>query len=105
MNRQTADQLADFCIRQRQAFNLGDWQGRDPAEARNLGLVAKYLSMTSWYGYEDELEQVAARNLPGEQNDLGQVRELLLMDLDLRYFSAKLRCAIADSQARQRRRA
>ena len=97
--RRTIDCLVEFCIEQRDAFVPCDWIARDDIDSETLSLAAKYLSMTSWYGYQEELGQIAEQGQPCLVDSLGLHREAQAIGFDLPYFSAKLRSGIALSKA------
>lgn len=95
MDRHATDSLAQFCIDQRNAFDAHAWDARLAIDGAALILAAKYLSMTSWYGYEEELERIAARAAGFVQSSSGLHRESRAADFDLPYFSAKVRLGLA----------
>lgn len=68
INHQTLDALAAFCADQRYSFDSSAWLKRSASEGKALGVVAQYLAMTSWYGHDAELEQVAEKICPGISN-------------------------------------
>lgn len=103
MNRKTMDSLANFCIAQRNAFAAEAWLARAEANREEVGLAATYLSMTSWYGYEEELEEIARRNHFSVESP-GLHREAQSIAFDLPYFSAKVRGGIARCQPERNRR-
>lgn len=100
MDRHATDLLAQFCIAQRNAFDPHDWYMRFDIDGEAVALAAKYLSMTSWYGHEDELEEVVAQTHVFGENSAGLHRESQAMDFDLPYFSARVRLGIAAAQTR-----
>jgi hypothetical protein len=88
-------QLAQFCIAQRSDFDPDEWYRRFDADAGAIALVAKYLSMTSWYGHDEELERIAAKmHVAAADNSSWLFREAKAIDFDLLYFSIKLRIGI-----------
>lgn len=97
MEKCDTELLAQFCITQRNAFDANDWHLRFDADGAALALAAKYLSMTSWYGHEDELEQIVARTGAPAENSVGLYRESQVAAFDLPYFSAKVRGGIASA--------
>lgn len=66
LDRRTPRSLEQFCIAQHDAFSAHEWLARSNSEreAEAVAQAARYLSMTSWYGYEDELEQIAEAITP-----------------------------------------
>ncbi len=100
MDRHATDLLAQFCIAQRKAFDPQDWHVRFDIDGEAVALAAKYLSMTSWYGHEDELEEIVAQTQVFGENSAGLHRESRAMDFDLPYFSAKVRLGIAAAQTK-----
>lgn len=95
MDRRTTDALAKFCIDQHCCFNSHDWLFLDDIDKKAVALAAKYLSMTSWFGHEDALEEIAERIHAFERNSTGLYRESRLLDFDLPYFSSAVRAGIA----------
>lgn len=100
MDRHATELLAQFCIAQRIAFDAHDWIKRMAVDGDAVALAAKYLSMTSWYGHEFELEEIAAGTRLFVDNSSGLHRESKAADFDLPYFSAKVRLGIAQAQVR-----
>ena len=91
MDQQALDSIAQFCAEQQRSFDPEAWMGRTAIDGKGIAVVAKYLSMTSWYGHEAELEGIAARIA-----DLGGFhREVQAIGLDLTRLSARLRHDIA----------
>ena len=99
MDKRTTDMLAQFCIEQSRFFNSHDWLFLDDIDAKAVALAAKYLSMTSWYGHEDALEDIAERIHAFEGNSAGLYRESRLLDFDLPYFSTAVRAGITRARA------
>ncbi|OIQ90699.1 hypothetical protein GALL_274290 [mine drainage metagenome] len=94
MDKLALDALARFCAEQQRRFDPEAWIGRTAIDGKGIAVVAKYLSMTSWYGHEEQLEGIAA-----DISDLaGFQRELQAAGLDLTKLSAKLRHSIALGQ-------
>ena len=63
MNEQESVALAQFCADQYYAFDPGAWHRRSRYDRNASTVAAMYLSMTSWYGHEDELGRIAADSL------------------------------------------
>jgi len=98
MDRHATESLAQFCIAQRNAFDADGWHLRFDIDGEAVALAAKYLSMTSWYGHEEELERIAATiHLPAESS-LGLYRESRAIGFDLPYFSATVRIGITQAR-------
>lgn len=97
MDRGMTDSLAHFCAVQRNNFEAEDWLALDGIYRDALGLAAKYLSMTSWYGHAEELEEIARRNHFSDRST-GLHRESQALRFDLPYFSAKVRLDVARCQ-------
>jgi hypothetical protein len=94
------DSLAQFCIAQRDAFNRDDWYARFNVDRKAVALAARYLSMTSWYGHEEELEQIAVAT-DAFDNSYGLHRESQAIGFDLPHFSYTVRSGIAQAHIRQ----
>lgn len=99
MKRQGAESLAQFCIAQRNAFDPQQWLARRDTDGKALALAAKYLSMTSWYGHEAELEGIALQIYADVGDSL--FKESRSLEFDLPHFSTTVRLGIA--QLRDRR--
>lgn len=95
MNQRTLDSLARFCVDQRQAFESHAWLNCNDADRRTIAIVAKYLSMTSWYGHEDELVNIASVIDPELSNDIAFDDEASAIGFDLTHFSTTVRYHIA----------
>lgn len=95
MNTQAYESIAQFCVDQHGRFDPQTWRRRGAVDRKLVAVAAKYLSMTSWYGYEDELDQIAVEIDPTLADDSKFNRELGSIDLDLARFSAAVRCGIA----------
>lgn len=94
------ESLAQFCIAQRDAFNRDDWYARFNIDSRAVALAAKYLSMTSWYGHEEELEQIAVA-MNAFDNSYGLLCGFRTIDFDLPHFSYTVRRGIAHAHIKQ----
>ncbi|HEX8987283.1 MAG TPA: hypothetical protein VF816_04935 [Rhodocyclaceae bacterium] len=94
------DSLVRFCVEQRQAFDASAWRAKLEEVGEPVALAAKYLSMTSWYGHEAELERIgaAAQALVGHSNGLHL--ESQAMDFDLHAFSLRVRLGLAHVRRR-----
>jgi hypothetical protein len=95
MDQPVLDSLARFCAEQRQAFTPEAWRRRGGADGRTIAVVAKYLSMTSWYGHEDELMHIASEIDPAVSDDAGFNMESQAIGFDLQHFSASVRYRLA----------
>lgn len=95
MDKRALDSLAHFCVVQRKFFDRDAWLARGAAEGAVVACAAKYLSMTSWYGYEDELALIAARISPSADGSTGLHREVEAVGFDLPCFSVIVRREIA----------
>ncbi|MBI3526150.1 MAG: hypothetical protein HY066_16785 [Betaproteobacteria bacterium] len=95
MDERDLASLAQFCADQFSQFEAAAWMDRSSADGKIHAVVAKYLSMTSWYGHEAELERIAANTDSAIANSTGFHREALAIGLDLGSFSALVRRRIA----------
>jgi hypothetical protein len=98
MDQPVLDSLASFCAEQRQAFEANAWLTRRDADKRTLAVIAKYLSMTSWYGHEDELMNIASEIHPAVSDETGFHQESQAIGFDLKHFSSRVRYRIALSK-------
>ena len=83
--------LTQFCTNQRSEFNRDRWLVGNPLDSRLLAVIANYLSMTSWYGHEVELELIAEDLLPGISDKRCFNKELRELAPDISYLSATIR--------------
>jgi hypothetical protein len=95
MDRHTIGTLAHFCASQQDKFDSRAWLSEGAAEPKAYAVAAKYLSMTSWFGHEEELERIATALCPALAVREGFDRELRSTGLDLQYFSSAIRYRIA----------
>lgn len=95
MDELAFDSLAQFCADQFSQFEAAAWMDRSSIDGKVHAVVAKYLSMTSWYGHEVELERIAANTDSTLANIAGFHREAQAIGLDLGSFSAMVRRRIA----------
>jgi hypothetical protein len=95
MNTQAYESIAQFCVEQYGRFDAQAWKRRGAADRKLVAVAAKYLSMTSWFGYESELEHISKEIDGGLADSTEFNRELGAIGLDLALFSASVRCGIA----------
>ncbi len=99
MNTQAYESIAQFCVEQHVNFDPQAWRRRGAADRKLVAVAAKYLSMTSWFGHEDQLERIA-EDVDASVSDTNEFnRELGSIGLDLARFSATVRCGIAARKA------
>jgi hypothetical protein len=99
------DSLVQFCIAQSDEFNPDDWDVQFAMNQKALALAAKYLSMTSWYGHEEELERIVAATQDVVESSFGLHRESQAIGFDLPYFSYMVRFGIAQARIGRKARA
>jgi hypothetical protein len=85
--------IEEFCAAQYYAFDAGAWIARAQRDGLRVAAAAEYLALTSWYGHEEELADVAARIRA--QIDRGDPAQL-----PLARFSARTRFLLAQWQNR-----
>jgi|AMWB02.1.fsa_nt_gi hypothetical protein len=97
MDKSTTNRLARFCVEQSQAFNTGDWFDLNAVDEKVIVLAARYLSMTSWYGHEEDLSEIVEHmQISGEPPESTTLcNEAQALEFDLSYFSAVVRGGIA----------
>ena len=95
MDKKALGTLAHFCASQHEEFDPRAWLRQGAADPKAYAVAAKYLSMTSWFGHEEELERIATELCPALAVRDGFDRELRLTGLDLQYFSSAIRYRIA----------
>lgn len=98
MDQHATESLAKFCIAQRNAFDPDDWYAQADTNRKAVALAARYLSLTSWYGHEEELEQIAAELDVSVESSHGLYRELHTIGFDLAYFSYMVRIGVTQSR-------
>lgn len=95
MDKSQIQVLAHFCVEQNEHFNPHDWLQFGEVDEQTVALVAKYLSMTSWYGHEDDLAAIADRLYDFTDDSAALYCESRMMGFDLPYFSSAVRFGIA----------
>jgi len=101
MDRHSLGALAHFCTYQQDELDAPTWLSQGAADPKAYGVAAKYLSMTSWYGHEQELERIAAQLCPALLARGAFERESQSIGFDLAYFSSSLRYRIGLRGARK----
>lgn len=101
MDRQATEFLAQFCIAQRSAFDADEWFLRSETDGKAVALAARFLSMTSWYGHDDALVEIAAKITPALDGGTGLYAESQAAGFDWPYFSTTVRIGITLRQVRQ----
>lgn len=91
MDRHDLELLTEFCTNQRSNFDLKAWEPGQRIGSRLLAVTALYLSMTSWYGHELELELIAEGLLPGISDKWRFNGEMKDLAVDIPYLSATVR--------------
>ncbi|MCX7174561.1 MAG: hypothetical protein NT159_11700 [Proteobacteria bacterium] len=91
MDKHDLELLTEFCAEQRSNFNPNSWEHGSRIDSRPLAVTAHYLSMTSWYGHELELELIAESLLPGISDKRRFNSELKELAMDIPYLSATIR--------------
>jgi hypothetical protein len=85
--------IEEFCAAQYYAFDAGAWIARAQRDGLRVAAAAEYLALTSWYGHEEELAEVAARIRAQAGRDAPE-------QLPLARFSARTRYLLARRQNR-----
>ena len=83
MNTQAYESIAQFCVEQHGRFDPQAWKRRGAADRKLVAVAAKYLSMTSWFGHEEQLEQIAVDIDSALADDTQFNRELGSIGFDL----------------------
>jgi len=92
MDKHDLELLTQFCTDQRANFDPKAWEpGTRSIDSRLLAVTAQYLSMTSWYGHEIELELIAEALLPGISDKRRFNGEMKDLAVDIPYLSATVR--------------
>lgn len=91
MGSRSLGTLARFCAKQRRAFDLRAWFAERAVDRRDLAIAALYLSMTSWYGYEGTLKEIAEALHPGIGQGGTFAEQMHEAQFDLARFSATTR--------------
>lgn len=99
------DPLVRFCAEQVRHFDRDAWRRSDSLDRAALAIAARYLSMTSWYGYEAQLESLAEELSPGISSSETFQREAFANGFDLSYFSVAVRFDIVTRHRNERSRA
>jgi len=61
MDHDALSGIEEFCAAQYYSFDTEAWLERAQREGLRVAAAAEYLALTSWYGHEAALEDVAAR--------------------------------------------
>lgn len=99
MGMLTTEALARFCIEQSLFFDSHDWLLLSEFDEKKVALAAKYLSMTSWYGHEEDLEAIAGYSHIFDRSSAGLNCESRLLEFDLLQFSATVRMGVTRARA------
>jgi hypothetical protein len=95
MDERAFQSLTQFCADQFSVFDACAWGEKCAIDRRAITVTAKYLSMTSWYGHEEELERISV-GVDAPILNVSQLhRETQAIGLDLKTLSARLRHKIA----------
>ena len=95
MDRHSLGILAHFCASQQATFDARAWLSQGTADPKAFAVAAKYLSMTSWCGHEEELERISAELCPHTATGKGFSVVAQAIGFDLPYFSVSTRYRIA----------
>lgn len=101
MDRQATESLARFCIEQRNDLDPDDWYQRSESDGKAVALAARFLSMTSWYGHDDELVEIAAKIDPALEANPSLYSQAQAMGFDWPHFSTTVRIGIALQQVQR----
>lgn len=96
MNTHTTDALAQFCSEQYFSFDPQKWTVQNHYDINALKVLARYLSQTSWYGHEEDLEHLFGQ--AADRCSVSVTKEDSKTFVDLAYFSVTVRCRIAALQ-------
>jgi len=102
MDAQAYRSITQFCVDQHGKFDALAWKRRSAADRKLVAAAAKYLSMTSWFGYEDQLERIAMDIDASFASGSDFNRELGAIGFDLALFSASVRYGIAARRTQHR---
>lgn len=97
MDTQEFEELVQFCAEQHFAFDAEKWLLNNFQNSHTTFVAAKYLSMTSWYGYAEQLENISARAQEIPENNS---RIPPAGDFDIARFSGVTRLKIAQIRAK-----
>ena len=61
MDRDALSGIEEFCAAQYYSFDAEAWLERARRDGLRVAAAAEYLALTSWYGHEEALKDVAAR--------------------------------------------
>ncbi len=95
MDSQGTVTLAQFCIDQQGAFEPAEWIARGAVDGKCIAVAAHYLSMTSWYGHDEELGHLALDLDPEITKNAVFEREVRDSVFSLAQFSRMVRYGIA----------
>jgi hypothetical protein len=95
MNHEEAKALAQFCADQFYDFDAHAWKRRSRYDHHASTVAALYLSMTTWYGHEEELERIAADARALHETGDEFRRTAQASSFDAAQFSAMVRSEIS----------
>jgi hypothetical protein len=73
MTRDDETQLLDFCVVQRRAFDVADWERFTFVSHLELAAVARYLAGVDWFGHQADLTKFADNRTSLNFEELTQV--------------------------------
>lgn len=100
MNTEGFNALAQFCAEQYYAFDSEAWLRNDGYDRNAATVAAMYLSLTSWYGHEDDLVRIAFNTRSAHASGEDFQRAAQSIGFDLAQFSAMVRCRIAEKRGK-----
>lgn len=95
MNSEATVSLAQFCVDQHGVFAPADWIARGAIDSKSVAVAAHYLSMTSWYGHDEELGHIVIDLDPEVAKSAMFEREVRDRVFSLGQFSRMVRHGIA----------
>ena len=100
MEKQETDALAEFCVDQHFAFDTQAWLRRNKYDHNASAIAAMYLSLTSWYGHEKELERICANALTIHASGAEFQRAAQSASFDAATFASQVRRGITALRTR-----
>ena len=94
MNPRRFERLIEFCTHQYAAFDVRRWLAARRSDREALAVAAKFLSMTSWYGFQEQLADIAERLDPRVATPEGFEHEAAAMGFLLGDFALAIRSRI-----------
>jgi hypothetical protein len=94
MTRNEFDVLIKFCAEQHNSFNESSWISVPNVNRELLAVSAKFLSVSHWFGHEDELTKLAEK-IDGNMISMDYfTKQAVLLGFEFGKFSSSLKVEV-----------